>query len=672
MKPTLLRAVACEWLLCTSMLMLAQTQSEQTDLTTLQIEDLMNLDVTSASKKAQKLSQVPTAIFVITKEEIRRSGANNIPDLLRMVPGLVVAQVTPSAWAISARGFNGQFANNLLVLIDGRTVYSPIFAGVFWDAQDVPLDSMERIEIIRGPGAAIWGANAVDGVINIVTKSARDMQNGMATAAGGTLEHVAGMVSYGGLIGSKAAYRVFADGFEMGSYVTVDHQDGHNDWYRYHAGFRVDAELTGKDSLTVEGETVRGNAGELFPTITSVSPPVNETLAHRDIFSGWSVLARWKRTKSLRSESSLQIYFDRSNQGDTTAGVGLNTFDLEFQQRSNWGRRQDLVWGLGFRTNSDDTASTLRLSLSPADLTTPIFSSFVQDEIAIHPGRLYATLGTKFEHEYYNGFNVQPTARITWTPDDRNTFWAAISAAQSTPSRGNTAIRLNLALFPGPNNLPVLASLFGNPKCKNERLMATEAGYRKQVSTMVSFDLAAFFNRYRDLVSLEPGSPGLEADPPPEHLLIPTYVGNGLRGETHGIEAFANVKLASRWTVSPGFTFLTMHIQPYGSSLDVTSGPLIEGASPNQQAQLRSQVNLPRHWQWTTSAYFVSRLANPKVPSYTRLDTNLVWHLSDRISLGLVGQNLLKSLHQEYAGISLTATPSLVRRSGYARLTWRF
>jgi iron complex outermembrane recepter protein len=417
---------------------------------------------------------------------------------------------------------------------------------------------------------------------------------------------------------------------------------------------------------------VRGNAGELFPSIVSISPPVDETLAHRAIFSGWSVLARWRRTSTPRSETSVQVYFDRSNRNDGTTGVGLNTVDLDFQHRSHWGRRQDLVWGLGFRSNSDELRPTLRLSFSPATLTTRIFSSFVQDEITIRPGRLYATLGTKLEHEYYNGFNVQPTARIAWTADDRDTFWAAISGAQSTPPRGDTAIRLNLAVLPGPDGLPALISIFGNPKYKNERLTATEAGYRKQVSTVVSFDVAAFFNQYRDLTSEEPGSPFLEADPPPEHLVIPTYIGNGLRGETHGIETFANVKLASRWTLSPGFTFLTMHLHPYARSMDVTTGPMTQGSSPNQQAQLRSQVNLPRHWQWTTSAYFVGRLADPKIPAYTRLDTNLAWQLSDRISLGLVGQNLLQSLHQEYAGIVVTATASLVRRSAYARLTWRF
>ncbi len=672
MKPVLLRVVAIESVLSALTFLAAQTPSPPADLTTLKIEDLMNIDVTSASKKEQKLSKVPAAIFVITQEDIHRSGATNIPDLLRMVPGLDVAQINPSIWAISARGFNGEYSNKLLVLIDGRTVYTPIFSGVFWDAQDVPLDSIGRIEVIRGPGATVWGTNAVNGVINIITKSAEETQSAIATAAGGTLEHGAGMVRYGGKIGSRGTYRVFADSFEMGHFLTPDNQSGKDDWYLFHGGFRADANLSSKDSLTLEGEAVRGNAGEMATTIVSLLPPVNATLALRDRFSGWNILARWKRVQSPNSETSLQVYFDRSNRGDTTYGIGLNTFDIDFQHHVRWGQRQDFVWGLGYRLSSDDTAATLRVSFNPPDLATQIFSSFVQDEIAIRPDRLYVSLGTKLQHDYFNGINLQPNARITWTPKDRDMFWAAISGARRTPSHIDTAVRVNYAAFPGPDNLPILISLFGNPDQKNERLTAIEAGFRKELSERLSFDSTAFFNQYRDLSSEEPGSTRLEADPPPVHLLLPEYFANLLHGETHGIEMFANVKLASQWTLSPGYSFLTMHLHRDAASLDLTSGPETEGGIPNQQAQLRSQVNLPWHWQWTTSAYFVGRLAAPKIPSYTRLDTNLAWQLSDRISLGLVGQNLLRNLHQEYAGPDLTVLPSLIRRSAYAKITWRF
>src|SRR6202167_4622257 len=463
MKPFLIRALACELMLIVLPMLAAQAQNAQPDLTALKIEDLMNVDVTSAAKKEQKLSQVPAAIFVITTEDIRRSGATNIPDLLRMVPGLDVAQINPSTWAISARGFNGEYSDKLLVLIDGRTVYAPSFSGVFWDAQDVPLDFISRIEVIRGPGASVWGTNAVNGVINITTKSARETQGGTLTANGGTLEHVGGMVRYGGPIGSRGAYRVFTDGFEMGHFLTPEHQNGEDDWYLYHGGFRADADVSAKDSLTLEGEAIRGNAGERANSVVSLSPPLTSTLDLRDRFSGWSVLGRWKRAISPVSETSLQIYFDRSNRSDTTYGLRLNTFDLDFQHHVHWGRRQDFVWGLGYRVSSDQTGDDFRISFQPQNLVTQIFSSFVQDEIAIRPHRLYVSLGTKLEHDYYNGFNLQPSGRLTWTPDDHDTFWAAFSGAQRTPSRVETSIHYNVEALPGPGNLPILVSVFGNP-----------------------------------------------------------------------------------------------------------------------------------------------------------------------------------------------------------------
>jgi iron complex outermembrane recepter protein len=672
MKPFLMRAVACECVLLGLALLAAQAQSAPADLVDLQIEDLMNVDVTSASKKEQKLAKVPAAIFVITKDDIYRSGATNLPDLLRMVPGMDVAQINPSTWAISARGFNGQYSKTLLVLIDGRSVYTPGFSGVFWDAQDVPLDLIERIEIIRGPGAAIWGANAVNGVINIITKSARDTQGGLAVGSGGTLEHVSGIARYGGLIGRQGAYRIFADGFEMGHFLTPDHQSGKDDWYRYHGGFRAEEDFSKKDSLTVEGEAVSGNAGEMDNAIVSLSPPVNAVLNLRGTFSGWDVLTRWKRTTSSRSETSLQAYFDRSYHGDGTYGLGLNTFDLDFQHHVNWGQRQDLVWGLGYRINSTRGATAFRISLNPATLTSQIFSAFIQDEIAVRPNRLYLTLGTKLEHEYYNGFNWQPTARITWTPTDRNMFWAAVSGAQSTPSQASASIRFNYAAFPGPGNLPALISIFGSRNIRNEHLKATDAGFRKQLTKSVWFDSTAFFYWHSDLTTVEPGTPGLEANPAPEHLLLPSSFGNLLHGDTYGAEIFAGVKLASRWTLSPGYTYFAMHLHPDAGSMDMTVVPKSQGDSPKQQAQLRSQVNLPRHWQWTTSAFFVGPLFDPKIPSYSRLDTNLSWQVSEKISLDLVGQNLLQDLHQEYSGADLTVLPSLVRRSAYARLTWWF
>jgi iron complex outermembrane receptor protein len=668
MKRALIRALPC--VLAFLALQSTRAQTPPPDLTTLQIEDLLNVKVTSASRKAQQLSRVPAAVFVITAEDIRRAQATNIPDLLRMVPGLEVAQITASTWAISARGFNGQYSNKLLVLIDGRTVYTPIFSGVFWDAQDVPVDSIERIEIIRGPGAAVWGVNAVNGVINIITKTAQQTSGLFVTATAGTLQPFSGLVRYGGRIGNGGAYRIAADGFAMENLRTPSGENGKDDWHLYQGSFRADETLSARDSLTLEARALSGNDGEIANAIVSLQPPVTSLLDLRDRFSGGNVLARWRRGLSLNSETSLQAYFDRTVRSDTTYGVALNTVDLDFQHHLRW-RKQDFVWGLGYRLNSDSTANDLRIAYSPHNLNTQIFSAFFQDEIALLPDRLSLTLGSRLEHEYYNGFNMQPTARLAWTPDPHNTLWVAISGAQRTPSRDETSIRYNWAAYAG-DGIPTLVSVFGNANQKNERLTATEAGLRRVVSNRLSIDSTVFFNEYGALQTDEPGAPRMVQTPGPTHLLIPYKFGNLEHGETHGLELFTNLQPAHRWTLSPGYSFLTLHLHRDPGSLDLTTGPNAEGGIPNQQAQLRSNVNLPKEFYWTTSAYFVGRLAAQSIPSYTRLDSNLTWQAGEGLSLSVAGQNLLRNAHQEFDGPDLTVQPSLLRRSGHVSIAWRF
>jgi iron complex outermembrane recepter protein len=646
----------------------ARAQEKQTDLTTLNIEDLMNIDVTSASKKEQKLSQVAAAIFVITKEDIHRSGITNLPDLLRMAPGMDVAQVTASAWAVSARGFNGQYAPTLLVLIDGRSVYTPVFSGVYWDAQAVPLDSIERIEIIRGPGAAVWGANAVNGVVNIITKRAQDMPGGYVSGQGGTIGYGAGLASYGGNLRNHGAYRIYLDGFTTGQLLTFDYQAAHDDWHRIHGGFRADLNLPRHQSLTLEGEALRGNAGKSF----TLTPPLNTILVTRDIFSGWDLLTRWTYAPSNRSQTSFQAYFERSNRENPSNSVALNTVDLDFQQQLAWGSRQDIVWGLGFRHYADEIPATPRVSFDPSRWGGETKSAFIQDELTLWPERLALSAGVKLEDGYYNGFNAQPTARLRWTPTGQSIFWASVSGAQAIPSQSETSIEYSFGSFLGPENLIGYQTLYGNPNQKNQHIKAFEAGYRQQWSSLLSFDIAAFFSEYRSLLSQEPGTQTLVLDPPPPHWLVPTYLSNRGHGETHGIEVFANVKLTRWWTLTPGYSFLAMHLHPDTNSADHITPVEVEGLSPTHQAQLRSQMNLPERWQWTTSAYFVDRLPYSHIPSYTRLDSNFSWQLSDRVSFSVAGQNLLRNTHPEFAGYDVSENPSLIRRSGYARLTWRF
>jgi iron complex outermembrane receptor protein len=598
------------------------SSSTGVDLTAMSIEDLMNVKVTSVSKTEQKLSRTASAVFVITQEDIERSGAANIPDLLRMVPGLEVAQINGSTWAISARGFNDQSSDKLLVLIDGRAVYSPLFPGVDWDAQAVPLENIDRIEVIRGPGASVWGANAVNGVISIISKKADQTQGGLVAGGGGTNEQGFGMVRYGGTLGNGGAYRITSNYSNHSDLLNLSGRSGDDSWNEFRASLRADKQLTANDFITVGMNGYSGGENEMVSTVTSISPPVSQVLAIREQFSGWSMVSKWDHVISPHSDTSLQVYFDRYNRHNPTYGEGFDTIDIDFQHHFDWGDRQQIVWGLGYRHESDAFQPTLRVSFDPEDRTDQIFSSFFQDQIAIRPDRLFLTMGAKLEHNDITGFAIQPTARVAWIVNTKTTIWSSFSIADRTPSFADVDVRFAEAALPGPGGLPILVTVFGNPQEGNEQLYATELGYRQEFGTRVSIDLTAFFNQYTDLRSTEPMAPYFESNPSPPHLIEPLVFANLLFGETHGAEASINWRVSSRWTLSPGYSFLAMHLHPRPTSQD-TGVPEAEGSSPAHQAQLRSNLNLHGHFQLDSSAFFVEGLPIQNVPSYTRLDAGV-------------------------------------------------
>jgi iron complex outermembrane receptor protein len=467
------------------------------------------------------------------------------------------------------------------------------------------------------------------------------------------------------------AYRVTAEGFHINSLPTSAGLDGHDDWRLVHGGFRTDTTLSARDSLTTEGEIYQSNAGEIAFIPLSLSPPENAAVALRDRASGGNLLARWKRTLSPGSETSLQVYFDRTTRTDSTYSIGQNTFDMDFQHHFHLGERQDIVWGLGYRDNLDEINPTLRISATPTDSHTRLFSSFAQDEIAIRPDSIHLTVSVRLEHNDYTGITVQPSVRVVLTPDSKNSVWAAASGADRIPARSDTDLRVNFEALPGPASLPVLVSLFGNPNQKNERLTAFETGYRTTLTSRLSLDSTVFYNRYRDLTSVEPGATRIESNPGPVHLLMPESFGNSLFGETHGIETFANWKVTSFWTLNPSYAFFAIHLHEFGGSHDM-SIPETQGGSPDHQAQLRSTVNMPHNLQWNASAYFVNRLPAASIPSYTRFDTGFNWAMGERVSLSLVGQNLLKDLHPESSGPYSTVQSGQMRRTAYAKITWSF
>ena len=631
----------------------------------------MNESVTSVSKREQKLSQAAAALFVINQEDIRRSGALNIPDLLRMVPGLDVAQINANTWAISARGFNHQFADKLLVLIDGRAVYTPTYGGVNWDTQDVPLQDIERIEVIRGPGATVWGANAVNGVINVITKQAKDTQGGLVTAGGGTQDQAFGTTQYGGKIGADASYRVFTKYLDYHDLPDLAGRDSNDGWHLLHGGFRVDGSLSRNDSLTAQGDIYSGSEGAVIDHIASISPPVNENVQKIAGLSGGNILGRWNHVLSKGSDTTVQVYFDRYVRSGPSTLEARNTVDFDFQQHRLLGSRQDLVWGAGYRRSADRIVGTIDHAFEPADQTIQLFSAFVQDEITLAPERVFLTIGTKLEHLDITGFELEPSIRMTWKPSARHTLWAAVARAARTPDRNDANGDFNLAVFTSPNGAIGELSIVGNPREKSEHLLATDLGYRVQASSRVSVDLAMFYNRYRQLRSVEQGVPILETDPVP-HFDIPLVYSNQMHGTTEGLEVSAHFKVTDRWTLSPGYALLHMNLRTDPGSHDTFSVADIEGSSPRHQAQLRSSVNLPHGLGWDTSIYFVDRLPEHQVPSYTRLDTQLIWRSTERLEWSLVGKNLLQDLHVESDDIATSVQSSQARRSVYVKFTWTF
>src|SRR5579864_8165936 len=459
------------------------------DLTTMNIEDLMNVKVISASKKEQKLSRTAAAIFVITQEDIRRSGATNIPDVLRMVPGMNVAQINGSTWAISARGFNQQFSNKLLVMMDGRVVYTSTFAGVFWDTVlDFPLEDIARIEVIRGPGGTVWGANAVDGVINILTKKASETRGGMVVAEGGNIDQEGGIVQYGGELKQGTDYRVYAKYFNRANLLDLNGRNGHDGWHQLRGGFRVDSALSSKDSLMVEGDIVTGREGELGFVLPSIASPAFAAESEQINLGNGSLESVWNHVYSARSDTSLQISYDRHKRDDPQNPETRDTLDFDFQHHIALGGRQDLVWGLGYRYTTDLILGSLTVAMNPARSTHQVFDGFFQDEIALVSDRLYLTAGTKLEHNDYTRFEVMPSIRMTCALPAHQMLWLAVSRALRAPSRNDTNLVLNIGT--GPAGPPNLVRLYGNPQYQDERLIAYEMGYRTSLSNRLSIDFA--------------------------------------------------------------------------------------------------------------------------------------------------------------------------------------
>ena len=397
----------------------------------------LDVQVSTVSRTESTVGRSAAAVFVVTNEMIRRSGARTIPDALRLVPGVQVARIDANKWAVTIRGFNGRYANKLLVQIDGRSVYTPLFAGVYWDVQDVVLEDVDRIEVIRGPGAAVWGANAVNGVVNIITKSARDTQGTFVEAGSGTEERSFSTVRTGGKLGQNAYYRIYGKWFERDR-AGLPTGIADDEWRQGRTGFRIDWEPNGCDKLTFQGDAYGGTSGTANRIPDSLPPDFQSTITDDSRVSGGNALLRWSRTIDAETDWSLQFYYDRTSRKAVTTGFqeDRDTIDLDFQHRFPLAPEHSLIWGFGYRNSKDSIRSSpFYLQFYPSDRADDLFSYFVQDEITLREDLLYLTVGSKFEHNDYTAFEYQPTGRLLWTPDPRHSIWAAISRAVRTPSR---------------------------------------------------------------------------------------------------------------------------------------------------------------------------------------------------------------------------------------------
>lgn len=607
----------------------------------LSLEDLMNLEVTSVSKVSEKLSEVASAIQVITQDDIRRSAATSVPEALRLSSNLQVTQLNARHWIISARGFNSAFANKLLVMIDGRTVYSPLFAGVFWDAQNVLIDDVDRIEVISGPGGALWGANAVNGVINIITKSTKDTQGLLASVSAGTSLRNIFEARYGGTIGTKLSYRVYGMHQDRDHTLLADGQDNADKSRLTQGGFAMDWDHSANNKVAVQGNFYEGK---------QFTEPDASTI------DGQNVMAKWSHTFSEKSELVLQTYADRTWRHDVVGTIDdqLVTYDIDLQHGFALGRNNSVLYGAGYRFMDDHTEnSTPYVGMVPANRKMHLFSSFIQDEIAVIPERLKLTVGAKLEHNTFSGFEFQPSARFAVTPFKHHVFWGAISRAVRAPSRIDVDYRIPVYTVP-----PTSPSVAGGPNFTSEKLVAYELGYRVQPSSNVSLSLALFNNRYDDLYSVE-ALPGT----------LTYQIQNGAEGRTHGLELSGNYMVTTHWRLRGGYTYFykDLNNKPGNVTDPAALGNL--GSDAKNQIVLQSILNLPKNFQLDIVSRYVDRLPetqfNPAVESYLNLDARLGWQYKDRLTLSVNGQNLLEKQNSEIGSIQ-------IRRGVYGQLTWRY
>ena len=598
-------------------------QPSEQDLGRLSLEDLGNIVVTSVAKSPEPLSDAPAAVYVISHDDIVRSGATTLPEILRLAPNLDVMQLSPSNYIVTSHGLSGNqaaqnFPNKLLVLIDDRSVYSPLFSGIYWDMQYVLPENIERIEVISGPAGALWGANAVNGVINIITRKASDSQGGFAEIGFGNHESGAS-IQYGGKFGEHAYYRFYAHDFYQRAFDDSTGRNAHNGWSAPQAGFRVDWEAGSTDLITLQGDLMGGRIGQTDAPDSGIAEA--------------NVLARWRHAADNGSTFQLQAYYDDARRWDdpTGGGLTLNTWDIEAQQDFALGNLQHITWGIGDRVYHYRFTPSIRpdasLLWNPEANTQNLANAFVQDQVALGT-RTSMTLGLKAEDDPYSGLSWMPSARLSFKPSDKLLLWAAASRALRTPTAFDEDV---VEIVDG------IDFVNGNPDYRTEKLTAYEAGLRMQVAGRASFSLSFYYNDYDDLRSLE-------LTPV---TVLPLLWGNDMQGHTYGADFWASYSIADWWRIGAGVSEQREHFRFKPGSSELLGLSQV-GDDPDHRAFLRSSMNLADNWTLDADLRKVGALPDPHVPAYTELNARLGWRVNDKVEISLSGFNLLHPWHQEY------------------------
>jgi iron complex outermembrane recepter protein len=635
-------------------------------LKTLSLSELGQIEVTTQSKEPTEVWDTAAPIYVLTGEDIRRSGVTNIPDALRLIPGVNVARVNGSRnWAVGIRGFGDQFSKYVLVLIDGRSIYTPLFGGVLWTVDNVMMEDIDRIEVIRGPGGSIWGTNAVNGIINIITKSAADTHGTVVSAGGGSVDHGTAAIRHGAHRGAWD-YRGNAFGFARGPEDHTNNQRAY-DWSRFgQAGFRMDRKQ-GAGELTILGDAYWGKFGDA--QIVSTFTPQNTVTSYQSMnAAGGDILGRWRKDLGGRADIYLQGWWWHEHRIGSNFGEDRDTFDVDFLNRLRLGNRQQISWGAGARLSPSRISETVPTdTFVPAKKTDNILSAFLQDEIQIVPRKLVYTIGSKFERDTYTGFQFQPSSRLLYTPTQHLSLWASVSRAVRTPDRVDEDIDVSVFVTSPP---PLWGRVMGNHALKAERLRAYELGGRTLIHSRLYVDVAGFHNSYHDLmaqsapmISVNPGAPY-----GPGTVLVDFQFVNGIHGTTDGAEISPDWQATNWWRIRSGYSYLHIDLSDQPGFADTATLNSLHGSSPNSQAFLQSQIDISKKVQFDQVVRYVGALHAQQVPAYVTGDARFGWMPSKHWRLSVTGQNLLQPRHAEF-GINPPPTV-LIKRGVYAKLVW--